>query len=489
MVVLGSQLPDSAVQSDDLRWRAGRGVAIAWMLVQLWQASPFPYLIKNNLGLTFFLPFKHFALLHLALAAAAGFLLFNGRWLRAAWLNLLLAIIAVLVLSYPIWEPALGIRRDLDMRTLTREPVLLDLTAMAIALVMMVLLAGRIFGRLGAIAALLIVFPPSTLAQHWDSLSFTVAGVGAAASTFLKAQLVFLKTFGWVTLAASAAYFFLFVSVGASLDYMGLGNRLSAASAQFLNRGRLQEAARLSGFLSGRVFAAAFTLAMFVGHFGDPEWDLIGGHEALVLFATGASLYLATYLLGALPGWNQDGISKRVPRLGSQARALLHWMALVFVVTAVLFGLVGQAMEALVAQIPLAFGGVEASLVLMGLAVLTAGFAVLVKAKSAATVLRVLCAALPVLTFHWLVVAEGVSPVTAALFAVVSVVFCLLGLQLVDAAAEGRRVLVAIGGYVKEDLPALCVSTARWMAGVALIAAAFWPILNWWDEIERFAEL
>jgi hypothetical protein len=309
-------------------------------------------------------------------------------------------------------------------------------------------------------------------------VSFTVPALRAELTDFLKGLIYLYRHFGSVALQLSTNFFFLFVAIGVGLDHMGWGQKIAGASAQVLNRYARQRADFISEVLAQRTFAASFTLAMVVYFYGEIGRTVVSGPKAMGLLGIGAGLYLTCFLVIALLGGERDGVFPMRFRILRRIVGALHWSALVSVTAAVIFGMVGQIIEGLGPPGSLSIGGIAAPLTFVAFALLACVFAFRSQSTPGTRPLRLAFAALPVLTVNWLMIVEGFSPGFAAWWSVLVLFLCILGWRTMGTRSDRR--FAAASRLLTIDMPGLCISTARFMTGVALVAAFYCLIALWW---------
>jgi len=356
----------------------------------------------------------------------------------------------------------------------------------ALAMIVAVLMAGRIFGRFGAILAIVAMFPPSLIAAIGDGRNFTTSGLANELSDFLQGYLYVQKQLGRIVLQLSADFCFLFVAIGVGLDHMGWGRRVSAVSSRSLTHNAKRRVAPLSELLSRRVFTASFALAIILYLYGDFEPVIVGGMEAVILIGTGAALYLVCCIATGFLGSEGEGASGMRSKVSQAALGVTQFAALVAATTALVFGLAGQVIAGLVWLLgrgSLALGGVATPLFFTAVAFLAVLFAFRSRSARTAGKLRAVFSVLPLVTLNWLMIVEGLSPGLSAFYGVLVFLLCLLGWRLVCDGPQDRSAAVTLRHYLGQDLALFCVSTARFMTGFALVAAVYWLLALWWFTV------
>ncbi|HUX26122.1 MAG TPA: TRAP transporter permease [Burkholderiales bacterium] len=262
------------VQEADLGGRKPTGlvktllfaVCVGWSLLQLWYASPLPFVLR-----IFVLNATEMRSLHLALGLFLAYLAFPfaKRSSRTAipYLDWILAAVAAFCAAYIFL-----FYRELSTRS--GQPTLLDI-AVAVAGVLLLLEATRrvVGPPMAIIACLMLVYAfagpymPDAIAHKSVSLS------KAASHYWLSTEGVF-----GVALGVSASYIFLFVLFGALLEKAGAGGYFIKVAYSLLGhlRGGPAKAAVVSSGLMGMISGSSVANVVTCGTFTIPLMKRVG---------------------------------------------------------------------------------------------------------------------------------------------------------------------------------------------------------------------
>lgn len=240
--------------------------ALAWSLFQLWQASPFPYL----LGIGLFNDTEARSL-HLAFAVFLGFLSYpafkrspRDRIPLADWL---LAAIAAGCMAYLFL-----FYRELSTRP--GQPTVVDLTVAVTGMALLLEAVRRALGLPMVILALVFLtyiffgpYMPEMIAHKGASLS------KAMSHMWLGTEGVF-----GVALGVSASFIFLFVLFGALLETAGAGNYFIKSAISLLGhlRGGPAKAAVVASASTGIISGSSIANVVTTGTFTIPLMKRVG---------------------------------------------------------------------------------------------------------------------------------------------------------------------------------------------------------------------
>ncbi len=240
--------------------------AVAWSLLQLWYASPLPYMF--NIGVV---NDGQARIIHLAFAFFLAFTTFPA--LRASprdripvsdWIFALLGVAAALYLL--VFYQAIALRPGLPTTT--------DTVMSVIGVLMLLEAARRTVGpALAAIAALMLVYifagpwMPGLLAHKGASLS------RAASQMWLTSEGIF-----GVALGVSTSFVFLFVLFGSLLERAGAGNYFIQLAFSMLGqfRGGPAKAGVVASGMMGMISGSSIANTVTIGTFTIPLMKRVG---------------------------------------------------------------------------------------------------------------------------------------------------------------------------------------------------------------------
>ena len=268
------------VQEADLGGRTPSGrmrlllfsTCVAWSLLQLWYASPLPYLFR-----VFVLNDTQMRSLHLAFAVFLAFLVypFGKRSSRQAvpLPDVVFALVAAFCAAYLFL-----FHRQLAERP--GQPVPLDFAIAVAGVVLLLEATRRVVGPPMAIIALVML--GYAFAGPWMPEIIAHKGVSLAKAVshyWLSSEGVF-----GVALGVSSSYIFLFVLFGALLEKAGAGNYFIQVAYALLGhlRGGPAKAAVVSSGLMGMISGSSVANVVTCGTFTIPLMKRVGypAHKA-----------------------------------------------------------------------------------------------------------------------------------------------------------------------------------------------------------------
>lgn len=262
------------VQEADLGGRRPAGLAktflfavcIGWSLLQLWYASPLPFMLRVVV-----LNATEMRSLHLALALLLAYLAypFGKRSSRVAipYLDWALAAAGAFCAAYIFL-----FYRELSTRS--GQPTHLDIAVAVVGVLLLLEATRRVVGPpMAIIASLMLVYAfagpymPDAIAHKGVSLS------KAASHYWLTTEGVF-----GVALGVSASYIFLFVLFGALLEKAGAGGYFIKVAYALLGhlRGGPAKAAVVSSGLMGMISGSSVANVVTCGTFTIPLMKRVG---------------------------------------------------------------------------------------------------------------------------------------------------------------------------------------------------------------------
>lgn len=248
------------------------GACVAWSVLQLWYASPLPYLFR-----VLVLNDTQMRALHLAFAVFLAFVLypFGKRSSRKVvpLADLVFAVAAAFCAAYLfIFHKELADRPG--------QPIPADFVVAVVGVVLLLEATRRVVGPPMAIIALLMLgyafagpWMPEVIAHKGVSLSKAVSHY------WLSSEGVF-----GVALGVSSSYIFLFVLFGALLEKAGAGNYFIKVAYSLLGhlRGGPAKAAVVSSGLMGMISGSSVANVVTCGTFTIPLMKRVGypAHKA-----------------------------------------------------------------------------------------------------------------------------------------------------------------------------------------------------------------
>jgi TRAP transporter 4TM/12TM fusion protein len=251
------------------------GACVAWSLLQLWYASPLPYLFR-----VFVLNDTQMRALHLAFAVFLAFVLypFGKRSSRKVvpLPDLVFALAAAFCAAYIFL-----FHHELAQRP--GQPITPDYIVAVAGVLLLLEATRRVVGPPMAIIALLMLvyafagpWMPDVIAHKGVSLSKAVSHY------WLSSEGVF-----GVALGVSSSYIFLFVLFGALLEKAGAGNYFIKVAYSLLGhlRGGPAKAAVVSSGLMGMISGSSVANVVTCGTFTIPLMKRVGypAHKAAAL--------------------------------------------------------------------------------------------------------------------------------------------------------------------------------------------------------------
>lgn len=487
------------------------GVALAWSLFQLWQASPLPFVFKSGVFND-----TQARAIHLAFALFLAFTAFPAR--RASprhriplqdWLLALAGAFsaAYLVLFHEELAGRAGAPTPLDLAVaLVGMALLLEATRRALGPPLLVVAAGfLVYTFAGPLM-------PDVIAHKGASLAKTLS------HQWLSTEGVF-----GVALGVSTSFVFLFVLFGALLERAGAGNYFIQVAFALLGhlRGGPAKAAVVSSAMTGVISGSSIANVVTTGTFTIPLMKRVGfpAHKAgavevaastngqLTPPIMGAAAFLMVEYVGIsylevirhalLPALlsyialiyivhlealkaGMEGLPRRQPR--SLAQVLLTWLTLLLglgaLTVAVYFG---------IGWLKTVFG--DASLWVIGALVLAAYLGLLAYATRfpelvpddarprelpdpGPTVKSGLYFLLPVVILLWCLTVERFSPGLSAFYATLFLIFIVITQWPLRALFQGHGWLDAALRRGLDDLGQGLVKGARNMIGIGVATAA-----------------
>jgi len=265
---------EALVQEADLGGRKPSGLAkrvlawtcIGWSMLQLWYASPLPYIFG-----VFVLNSTEMRSLHLGLGLFLAYLAFPfakrspRAWIPAPdWALALLAAFcgAYLFLFY----------REISTRP--GEPIWLDMATAVAGVLLLLEATRRVLGPPLAIIALLMLGYAFAGTHMPDVIAHKDVSLSKAVSHY---WLTTEGVFG-VALGVSASYIFLFVLFGSLLEKAGAGNYFIKAAFALLGhmRGGPAKAAVVSSGLMGMISGSSVANVVTCGTFTIPLMKRVG---------------------------------------------------------------------------------------------------------------------------------------------------------------------------------------------------------------------
>ncbi len=241
-------------------------VCIGWSLLQLWYASPLPFMLR-----VFVLNATEMRSLHLALALFLAYLAypFGKRSSRESvpYLDWALAAVGAFCAAYIFL-----FYRELSTRS--GQPTPLDIAVAVTGVLLLLEATRRVVGPpMAIIASLMLVYAfagsymPDAIAHKGVSLS------KAASHYWLTTEGVF-----GVALGVSASYIFLFVLFGALLEKAGAGGYFIKVAYALLGhlRGGPAKAAVVSSGLMGMISGSSVANVVTCGTFTIPLMKRVG---------------------------------------------------------------------------------------------------------------------------------------------------------------------------------------------------------------------
>lgn len=436
--------------------RIGLIVAIAWVALNIWTASPLPYWLSNMTGLHLVTNATEQRGLLVGFALALAFLIFPCRRIEVPPVaDLMLAVLGA-VAGSPVWW-----HYD-SISTARGDPSSFSLGVAFIATIMLIVAVERVFGWVAAIVVTALAFQGLILGELGWAASHTLQSV--LSRQWLTTEGVFGIPLGlWGILG------FLFVVLGVGMDFFD-GKRafarwtlrplpLGAKSSDQVNRHAFVRrfwtlcflflvplAANLvlyedirtadalfaivrSALLNGFVYAAFLALAWGASRLGRGQWQrgglwlaIVGMLFAVAQFGTLVGAFALTVVFQGAAALLPEGVG----RIGSS------WWLLLWVI----------------ASLPLTRALQRA------------------KSPSLQTAFRVSLSLLPVTLLFWGVTVQRLSPGTSGLYATL-----MLFVVLVEdwGVRRGRTAGISFAGAY---LYPLCHGVARVMARVIILAAA-----------------
>jgi TRAP transporter 4TM/12TM fusion protein len=263
---LGGRTPSGALRAIVF------GACVAWSVLQLWYASPLPYLFR-----VFVLNDTQMRALHLAFAIFLAFILypFGKRSSRKVvpLPDLVFALAAAFCAAYLFL-----FHHELAQRP--GEPITPDYIVAVVGVVLLLEATRRVVGPPMAVIALLMLvyafagpWMPDVIAHKGVSLSKAVSHY------WLSSEGVF-----GVALGVSSSYIFLFVLFGALLEKAGAGNYFIKVAYSLLGhlRGGPAKAAVVSSGLMGMISGSSVANVVTCGTFTIPLMKRVGypAHKA-----------------------------------------------------------------------------------------------------------------------------------------------------------------------------------------------------------------
>ena len=264
---LGGRIPSGLTSRRVLAW-----TCLAWSLLQLWNASPLPFILN-----VFVLNSTEMRSLHLGLGLFLAFLAFpfaksspRDRIPRADWV---LAVVAAFCGAYLFL-----FYREISTRP--GEPTPLDIVTAVVGMILLLEATRRVVGPPLAVIGLLMLgyafagpYMPDVIAHKGISL------VKAVSHYWLTTEGVF-----GVALGVSASYIFLFVLFGSLLEKAGAGNYFIKVAFALLGhmRGGPAKAAVVSSGLMGMISGSSVANVVTCGTFTIPLMKRVGypAHKA-----------------------------------------------------------------------------------------------------------------------------------------------------------------------------------------------------------------
>lgn len=241
-------------------------VCIGWSLLQLWYASPLPFILR-----IFVLNTTEMRSLHLALAIFLAYLVypFGRRSSRTVvpHLDWVMALVGAICAGYLFL-----LYREISTRP--GQPTAFDIAAAVAGMLLLLEATRRVVGPpMAIIASLMLVYAfagpymPETIAHKGVSLSKAVSHYWVTTE----------GVFG-VALGVSASYIFLFVLFGALLEKAGAGGYFIKVAYALLGhmRGGPAKAAVVSSGLMGMISGSSVANVVTCGTFTIPLMKRVG---------------------------------------------------------------------------------------------------------------------------------------------------------------------------------------------------------------------
>lgn len=469
MVALSSETPDTPSQTKDLRWKIGAGVAIVWVLTELWIASPFPYMLGDAAGISLVINGTQSRGLHLGFALCLAFALFPSRWMKLPWsADVFLAVIAGVSGSIIAW--------NYDHISLNPvNPGTFSLTVAFVGIVMLALATLRVFGWLGAVFLTLVVLAHLSPALQGAPAPLALQGLDA----FLNLHWFTTESAFGALLGISVILAFLLVMLGVALDVVGCGQPLSRLALRLLPRNVEREQ-----LVDHHPFARRFwalTLLLFVlplvSGIGFDQQNFI---ERIQYIAQPVFICLLIYCAFLGIAWVISRVGKG--RWGGAifsvaVGGMLFGFALLLAFVLSVFQINVHQRQALSLR---GFGG-PAGWLLIGLLF---SFLVTYLARSSvdAAKRKIWLAVLMTLPFVVLFLEmyiERISPGLSAFYAVIMMLCALAERHVVMQRDTGSSTLAACGSFVSLYLLPLGYGTARVMLRVAILVALYGMAVPW----------
>lgn len=463
MVAVTPEAAAPADQEPDLRWKVGAGLAVIWVLTQLWIASPWPYSLARVTGIDLIVSDARSRGLFLGFALCLAFVLFQARIVRLPWIgDAVLATAAGVVGSVVFW-------RHEAATALPGSQSVTFIWLALLGLALLIVASGRVFGWLAAILVTALAFLEPLLGVvglvRLPSLDRFLAVHWYSTESVLGIPFGLLVSFG-----------FQFVVLGTALDVLGAGRPIARyALACLPQHPQLRQIAFKHPFVR-RVWALTFLIftlpaaqgidpkAIYTLHYAaDLGFFLF---QAFIIYLVSLGIAWACSRMNS-PRWQAGGLGIAVGgmMLGTAEALKLGMVVLQQAVVPLLGFFVG----------PLRLYG-NPLLWLIVLGVLTVALAI--KARREVDPLRqgrilVGLIVLPLVLFFWEMSVERLSPALSAFFAVVLMLIVMIELSLIETHRMRRPPSEAVKKFASAYFVPLCYGTARVMVRAAILVAAY----------------
>lgn len=475
MVALGSDPARAVSRENDLRGHVGLGLAVAWVLVHLWHASPLPYALQRATGLVLHGNTSQERGLLVGFALCLAFVLFEPRRFKLpGWMDAVLAVLAAVAGSSVFWNYN-------NINANYSDPDGLSLAMAAVGLAMLAWAAVRVFGWFGvALLAFVTAMQLMPLVTGYWRLIHLRSPVDFLHHHWHSAESVFGLYLGALGLTG-----FLFVIFGVGLDVLGFGRPIAGRMLRPLPQDA--DSASLASDHRGARNLCALAVLFYAAIPRLPDdlsaelpydatyawvWNLVGP------LLVGIALYLAFLAVARWP-WRSKSDAARKRRMSLGAGGMLVGVALIldFVLIITYVGIV------------IAFGDLFLEtprhitpLIWLGLAIAASVLLMtgaLYGPVSQQRVWLATAALLPIGLLFWLMAVERYSPGFSAFYAILLLLLVMAEHGVVMVRRNGLSSAALFTEFARGAVPPLCHGTARIMVRVAILVALLSMLMPW----------
>ncbi len=469
MVALSPETPEIASQDNDLRGRIGAGLAVVWVLTQLWAASPLPYMLKRTSDIDWIVTDTQARALALGFVLCLAFVLFRPRYMKLPWpVDAILAVVGGVSGSVAFWSYDVATALPGSQSELYMGLAFVGLVTLTIA-------SGRVFGWLAAIVVAVLAFLGPLL---------NVLGLvkPQGVSELLALHWYTTESVFGISLGLTVSFGFLFFMLGSGLDVLGMGRPIARYVLRPLPQDAFTQQQAHEHPFARRIWALALLFFVFSAVNIYEPLDIYS-LESVAVIALYLVQYFAVYAVCLGFAWACSWMSpSRWRQLGMSiaigGMLLGTAMGLDLALRLIVHG--GFHELSAMVQVWRRVAGPWLWIVLLGaLSLPLAALAARAVDSGRRQRWTACLATLPFVLLFWDMAVVGLSPGLSAFYAVVLMLLVMAELCLVEMHRAKRRLADAPRVFAESFFVPLCYGTARVALRAAILAAAYGMIFPW----------